>query len=247
LDVRQVLNRAFFLFVVMMTAHHIAAAPPRGKGGGNGTRLYLGGAYGIYDINRRHASDASTRTSICAGFRRELRADRMYHAYVLFGAEYFMHGVRFNSYYFYADSTALYNRSFAYTYALRIHELCVPAQFKYVFKRADNNLNSPYIAAGYQLRLLVTSGLVVDRGGEVIRRDYPRLKFRHPLFIDPLNSGVQLAVGWQRNQLSSGSGGIFVEMNLRYGFSQYYFEAPYAATSLFINSVHVAFVLGARF
>ncbi|WP_317898703.1 hypothetical protein [Aurantibacillus circumpalustris] len=181
------------------------------------------------------------------GFKREQRLGNQYKTFFLIGVEYFFHGLNFRSYYFDQDTLQLYDKSFSYNYSLFIHELNLPIQFKYLFKRADNSLFSPYIIAGYHLRYLLPGALKVKQNGQLIKEDSPELKFKNALFVNKMNAYVSLGIGWQKNSLRSNKGSFFVELNGRYGFSPYYFETNYSASSLFINGAHLALQLGLKF
>jgi hypothetical protein len=217
------------------------------KGSGNGTRIHFGPVIGFYTINKNHAVDPSQKISLIAGFNREVRLGRDFKAFFLFGVDYFFHGLNFRSYFFPPGSVQLYDKSFSYTYSLLIQELNLPVQVKYLFKREDNSLFSPYVVAGYHLRYLLPGSLSVSENGNELKSDHPEIKFRTPLFTDQLNSFVSLGLGWQKNSLSSSKGSFFVELNFRYGFSAYYFETSYSPSSLFIQSTHLTLQLGLKF
>lgn len=217
------------------------------KRSGNGTRINFGPVIGFYSINSHHAINPRQKTSALVGFRREQRMGREYKIFFLFGVDYFFHGLNFKSYYFNPDTLKLYDKSFSYTYSLFIHELDLPLQLKYLFKREDNSLFSPYLSVGYHLRYLLPGNLKVTQDGTEIKNDSPELKFKNPLFNNQFNSFVSLALGWQKNSLTASKGSFFAEVNFRYGFSAYYFETNYAATSLYINSTHLSLQLGFKF
>ncbi len=217
------------------------------KRSGNGNRIYFGPVVGFYKINKNHAIQPTQKMSALIGFKREQRVGRDFKTFFLFGFEYFFHGVNFRSYYFEPDSLKLYDKSFGYNYSLFIHELNLPLQIKYLFKREDNSLFSPYIIAGYQLRYLLPGTLKVSQNGKKIRDDTPDLKFKNAVLYDKINAFVCLGIGWQKNSLSSSKGSFFVELNCRYGFSPYSFETAYSASSLYIYGTHVTIQLGAKF
>src|SRR3954470_3036184 len=81
------------LFSFSLSAQH-------GKGGGSGTLLTFGPAIGFYKLDSKHAVNPERRLSFTAGIRRELRVDREYRTFLQFGAEYFVHGLAYDSYYF---------------------------------------------------------------------------------------------------------------------------------------------------
>src|SRR5690606_23449950 len=99
-----------------------------------------------------------------------------------------------------------------------------------------NKLFSPYFALGYQLRMLLNDQLEVRDASGRVKKDFPGARFRHPLFNDRINAGVHVSLGWQKNAISSSRGAYYIEVDGRYGFSQYYFARDYAASSLYTNS-----------
>jgi hypothetical protein len=238
------LSRANTLIILLTIS---LLVPARDGGRGDGTQLYFAPAVGFYSINQKHATAASPRLAILAGFKRELRASRDYRTYVSFGCEYFYHGLSFRSYYFRPDSIKLYDGSFRFQYRVAVHEFGVPLQLKVLLKRADNSLYSPYVTAGYHLRYLLSSDIVVDEGGSVVKRDHPAMRFRTPFIDARLNSYVSAGVGFQRNSVRGAGGAFFAEAGVRYGFSSWTFDADYAPSSLWMGNTHLLLLLGLRF
>jgi hypothetical protein len=218
-----------------------------GKKSGNSTRINFGPVIGFYSFATKHATNPVRKMSVVFGFKREQRVDRSYKVFFLFGFDYFLHGLNFKSYYFKPDTIKLYDKSFDYAYSLFIHEMNFPLQVKYLFKSSDNSLFSPYVAISYHLRYLAFANLSVTQSGSVVRKDSPELKFRSPFITDRINSFVSLSLGWQKNGFRSSAGRFFAEVNFRYGFSPFYFETDYSATSLYINSAHLGLLLGLKF
>ncbi len=233
----------FFSFPALSYSFHSSPS----KKTGNGTRIHFGPVIGFYTINKNHAINPRQKMSMALGFSREVHLDRSYKTFFLFGVDYFLHGLNFRSYYFSQDTLQVYDKSFAYDYALYMHELSIPLQGKYLFKREDNSLFSPYIAMTYHLRYLLASNLKVSQNGNVVKDEMPELSFKNPLFYDKLNSALSISLGWQKNSLSSSKGSFFVELNYRYGFSPYSFQSNYSASSLYINSTHLSLQLGFKF
>src|SRR5688500_7465290 len=102
------ITRSVFLFLVAVT---FQSAAQRAKGG-HGTTISLGPVLGFYKLDSRHAVAPARKTSLVAGIRREIRADREYRTFIQFGAEYFIHGLNYSSYFFTQDTLQLYDRSF---------------------------------------------------------------------------------------------------------------------------------------
>lgn len=232
------------LFFLIPAPHFSQSSKKRS---GNGNRIYFGPVVSIYSINQNHATGPHSKVSGVFGFKREQRLDRDYKTFFLFGFEYFFHGLNFHSYYFAPDTIKLYDKSFAYNYSLFLHEIDVPLQVKYLFKREDNSLFSPYVAVGYHLRYLLPGNLKITQNGHKIKDDSPDVKFKNALLYNKVSSFVSLGLGWQKNSLSSSKGSFFIELSCRYGFSPYYFESDYAPSSLYINGVHINLQLGLKF
>lgn len=217
------------------------------KRSGNGNRIYIGPVIGMYSINKNHAINPSQKMSAVFGFKREQKLGRDFKTFFLIGVEYFFHGLNFRSYYFTPDTIKLYDKSFSYNYSLFIHELNLPVQVKYLFRRADNSLFSPYITAAYHVRYLLPAMLEVKQDGALILKDDPELVFRTPFLNERLNAWVSCGLGWQKNSLRSSKGSFFAELTFRYGFSPYYFTSDYAASSLYIKAMHINLQLGLKF
>jgi hypothetical protein len=236
----------FFLFCFFSYTGS-ALIPPSFNGSSKGVRLGFGPVLGFYTVNQHHTRNPIQRVSGMVCFKKEKRMGRDYRSFFLFGFDYFFHGLTFQSYYFMPDSLKLYDQSFGYRYSLFIHELNIPVQFKYSFKRENNNLFSPYLMIGYHLRYLLPGHLNITKDGTLVKSDEPGLRFEHPLISDKMNAFVSATLGWQKNNTASSRRGFYVELNYRYGFSSYYFERDYAPTSLFTNSTHLALLLGLKF
>ncbi|MDI1354472.1 MAG: hypothetical protein PSX36_06125 [bacterium] len=238
------------LLVLFLSIQDFRAEPPpksRYKRTGNGTRLNFGTGLNFYSINENHGSNPKQKPSFTFGFRREVLVSRDYKAYILFGMDYALHGLTYQSYYFQPDSIHFYNKKFDYTYALSLNEIQIPFQFKYLLRRADNSPFSPYFLVGYHLRYMLPGILKVSQDGLVVKNDLPEMKFRNYLVSDKINASVSASLGWQRNNLSDKKGSFFIELNFQYGFSQYYFQTNYSAASMFINGTMVTLFLGTKF
>lgn len=210
-------------------------------------RISIGPVLGFYSINTRHATTPSPRMSALFSFKKEKRFGRDFRTFFQYGVDYFFHGLSFNSYYFKPDSVQLYDKTFAYKYSVFAQEINVPLQVKYSFNRENNSLYSGYFMIGYHLRCFLPGNLRISRDGNTVKTDRFDMKFKTPLLFSQLNSFVSASVGVQRNQTASGHNNYFVELSYRYGFSSYSFEKNYSPSSLFINSSHLALLVGVKF
>ncbi|MDP3557552.1 MAG: hypothetical protein Q8T03_09270 [Bacteroidota bacterium] len=214
---------------------------------GAGIRFGFGPVLGLYNINPNHAKNPTQKMSALVSFRKEIKSDKSFKNFFLFGFDYFFHGVNFKSYYFKPGSLQLYDKTYPYNYSLIVNELGLPIQFKHSFKKENNSVFSPYIMVGYHLRYLLPGNLLVTQNGNKVKEDNVDLKFRNGLFSNKINSFLSASVGWQKNSINKAKGSFFAELNFRYSLSQYYFEENYAASSLYISSMHLALQLGLKF
>ena len=240
-------TKVFFSIALLflLVFSNLCSAQKRNPGAG--IRFGFGPVLGIYTINPNHAKNPTQKMSAIVSFKKEIKLDKTFKTFFFFGAEYFFHGVNFKSYYFKPDSLQLYDKTFPYNYSLIINEIGIPLQVKYSFKRENNSVFSPYIMIGYHLRYLLPGNLSVTQNGNKIKDDIVDLRFKTPFINSHLNSFVSATLGFQKNAISGSRSNFFAEFNFRYGFSQYYFEEKYAASSLNISSMHLALQLGFRF
>jgi hypothetical protein len=238
--------RKRFSFFALLFSCFFSTFAQKGVTPLKGIRFDFGPAVGLYTINSKHARSPFTKINVLVGFKKEWRLDKENRQFFLTGIDYFFHGLGFNSYYFKPDTIPIYDKSFSYNYSLFIHELHLPLQFKYLFRRKGNKAFSSYVQLGYHLRYLVSSDLRITQNGSRVKYDSPELKFKTPLISNKLNPFVSLSYGWQKNTVGPEKGNFFVELNFKYGFSPYYFEKSYAPSSLYINSSHIALLMGIR-
>jgi hypothetical protein len=234
------------LFVLCSVKLFSIRFPPSGTNA-KGFRFIFGPSLGFYNINTNHARLSTPKMSAIIGFRRDIRTDKSYQNFFSFGVDYFFHGLNFKSYYFKPDSLKLYDKSFSYNYSLFIQEINIPFQVKHSFTRENNSLFSPYVMIGYHLRFLLPANINVTQNGNTQSRKWEEMNFKHPLISSKINCFVSASVGWQKNTINHTRAGFFIEANYRYGFSQYFFQTDYSASSLYINGMHLSLLLGVNF
>jgi hypothetical protein len=244
---RQSIAFVFFLCLLSGSFQAQKKNNSSGRHAGNGWRYNLGTGLNFYTTNDKHGVDPKQLLNGTFGIRRELRVTRDFKTYLLFGAEYVFHGVNYRSYYFKPDSVKIYDRKYSYNYALSVNEIHIPIEIKYLLRREDNSLFSPYLLFGYHLRYLGPSSLKVTRGDVLYQTDRPDMRFRTFLFSEKINASLCASLGWQVNHLGEGKKCLFVEANFQYGFSDYYFRSDYSASSMYLNCIQVTFNIGAKF
>jgi hypothetical protein len=236
---------ALLLFVFSSAFVHARGPQPGTRG--HGLRFNFGPSIGIYSINTHHAQNPIPKMSAMAGFKKEIRCDKRFKTFFVFGFDYFFHGLGFKSYYFPPGTIHLYDKSFGYKYDLFIQELDVPIQIKYSFTRENNSLYSPYVMIGYHPRFMLPARVTVSQEGNAVSNRMEKMNFRNPLINPNMNAFLSATFGLQKNTINNSHTGFFIEASVRYGFSQYYFSADYAPSSLYINALHLSLLLGFKF
>jgi len=214
------------------------------------TRIGIAPVIGFYKLDSYHARASKARMSFSAFVKHEKSIDKKNKLFLSGGLEYFYHGLSYRSYYFTQDTLQLYDGSMAYSYRLSIGEINAPLQAKLTFKSTTNSLYTPYVAVGYHLRYLLNANVKVDQDGTPLKSEPVSLSFKNPLVNDHINSFVSANFGIQNHHHTRSQAGpvtVFMELSYRYGFSPYSFKANYSASSVFINSQHLAVNIGIGF
>jgi hypothetical protein len=211
------------------------------------TRVTVGPVISFYKINTNHAANPKQKMSGLFSVKGEFRLNSQHTAFFLFGAEYMIHGLNFNSYYFKPDSIQLYTGEMNYKYALNIHEIDIPLQLKLSFTKENNSLFSPYAMIGYHFRTLLFSDLTVSQNGEIVEAKKESLEFKNPLFTPRNNPFVSVTLGFQRNWPNSSRNCLYMELSYRLGFSPYLLKDTFTPSALYINGNHLSLGLGVKF
>ncbi len=207
------------------------------------TRISFSPVIGLYKTNKYHTSGARQKMALCVSVKEEIRLDKQNHCFFMVGAEYMLHGVSFNSYYFYNDSIKLYNGNMSAKYNLTIHELDFPVQIKYSPKKETNSIFSHYYLAGYCYRWVVASKLNVTNNGNEMIRQSEKINFKNPAF-NPVNSSFfNIGMGIQKNTHLTHNA-VFAELQFRYALSPFYFNESFAPTSMYINGHFIYLTVG---
>lgn len=201
----------------------------------------------FYKINNNHATTPRQKMSGLVSLREEVRLSWKHNMFFLFGVEYMVHGMNFDSYYFKPDSIQLYDGEMTYQYHLYMHEIDFPVQVKLCFNHENNAIWTPYFIAGYHFRTLLDANLKVKQDGEIVHKTYEVVTFKNQLFSKRNNPFVSVTLGLQKNNLKTYKNCIFAEITYRYGFSPYLLKDSFTASSLFITGNHLTIGLGFKF
>ncbi len=211
------------------------------------TRLMIAPVISFYKINKNHADAPHQKMSGLISLKEEVRLNYKHNMFFLFGVEYMVHGLNFNSYYFKPDSTQLYTGDFNYSYSLYIHEIDFPLQLKLCFNHENNARITPYFMIGYHFRTLLDANLKVKRDGELVEKTYEVITFKNQLFSKRNNPFVSVTFGIQKNNLKTYKSCVFAEITYRYGFSPYLLHDSFTASSLYITGNHLNVGFGFKF
>lgn len=207
------------------------------------TRIGLSPVLGFYKANKNHTKKSTQKMAFNISLKEEIRLNKKNTCFFMFGAEYMLHGVNFNSYYFYDDSIHFYNGEMKANYKLVVQELNIPLFLKYSLQKETNALTTSYLFAGYCSRWLLGNNLNVNyKGDEVFDKMIP-LKFKSPVFNATSSSFICFGAGAQKNTLLTHNA-VFAELQFRYGLSPLYIEQSFAPTNLYINNHFVLLTVG---
>lgn len=211
------------------------------------TRITIAPVISFYKINRNHAAAPAQKMSGLVSLREEVRLTYKHNMFFLFGIEYMVHGVNFNSYYFKQDSIQLYTGDMKYKYSLYMHEVDVPLQLKLCFNHENNARFTPYVMLGYHFRTLLDANLKVTQDGETVHKTFEVIEFKNKLFTARNNPFVSATLGIQKNNLKTLKNCIFAEITYRYGFSPYLLKDSFTPSSLYISGNHLNIGFGFKF
>lgn len=211
------------------------------------TRIMVAPVISFYKVNKNHASGVSQKMSGLFSIKEEFRLNASHTVFFSIGAEYFVHGLKFFSYYFNPDSLQLYDGEMNYSYNLYVHELDIPLQMKISFTKENNSKFSPYVVFGYHLRTLLFGGLKVKRDGEAVVSKKENVIFKNPLISNKCNPFLSVAIGIQANRPNTKKIGLFGEIGFRFGISPYLLKDTFTPSSLYISGNHLSIGVGMRF
>lgn len=210
------------------------------------TRLSLSPVIGFYKSNINHTSSSKSKLAFNVSVKEEIRLDKNNQNYLMIGAEYMLHGVTFNSYYFYKDSLQLYTpERLKYTYSLVMHELDFPVQFKHSFQNETASIFSSYVFAGYVYRWMVDGKLKVTENGNELVNKYESVTFKNPAFDYSNSSFLCVGTGFQKNTFLLHNA-VYAELQFRYSLSPFYFSESFAPSSLYTNNHFLLFTIGVK-
>jgi len=236
----------FFLFIGIVFPFYINAQTTT-KARSVRTRIMIAPVISFYKINKNHASGVAQRMSGIISMKEEFRLNSSHTMFLSIGAEYFIHGLKFSSYYFKPDSLQLYDGEMKYAYNLYMHELDIPIQLRISFKKENNSIFAPYLVMGYHLRTFLLSNVKVKQEGEQVIKKESDIRFKNPLFSNKLNPFVSLSLGIQTNKPNTNKLGYFAEIGFRFGFSPYLLKETFTPSSLYLNGNHLSVGLGIKF
>jgi hypothetical protein len=210
------------------------------------TRIGISPVIGLYKPNKNHTKNTQQKKSFCISVREEFRLDKTNREFLMIGAEYMLHGLSFNSYYFYSDSLKLYNGAMNYRYNLTLHEIDFPILLKHSFQKETNKIYSSYIFAGYNYRCIIASQLKVNNNGNELVNSRQKITFKSPAF-NPVNSSFFCAgFGIQKN-IPLDYRAFFAEIQFKYGLSPFYFNDNFTPSSLYTTGHFIYATVGYKF
>jgi hypothetical protein len=211
------------------------------------TKISFGPVISFYKINKNHASDVKQKMAGVFCIKEEFRLNENHTMFLSVGAEYFVHGLSFFSYYFKPDSIQLYSDDFRYNYSMYVHEIGIPIQLRISFKRENNALVTPYMVLGYHLRNILFGSLKVQENGNDVVKKQEDLLFKNPIISKRNSPFASIALGIQKSKPNNTRRCVFMELAYRFGFSPYLLKDTFTPSSLYLNGSHLSVVVGFKF
>ncbi len=251
-------KKIYLLLLVFFGANFFATEPPlffsnsytktkRAKSPRIRTRFTAGPLISMYSINEHHARKPHQKASGVISLKEEIRMNNAHNVHFLFGVEYLVQGMNFNSYYFAPGELQLYNDDMGFNYSLYINEIDVPLQVKLSLKHENNALFTPYFMFGYHLRTILNANLKVSENGNEVLSKAEDITFKNPTVTNKHNPFLSITYGIQKNNPDNTRTAFFAEITYRQGLSPYLLSDTFTPSSLYINGNHFSFSLGVKF
>lgn len=209
------------------------------------THLSLNGFYSYYTGNKNHLDKIQPRISYSFCAREEWRFSRS--GALVAGAEFFAHGMKFNSYFFSEGHSELYDKKFNYTYKVNLYEFGFPLLLRGNYMGRHRGKSSGYFEVGPSLRWLFSSSIEAsDSTGATLYRGRTTPEFEYPLLKKPLTLYMQFNTGINFYNETKWSG-MFIELNVRFAPIRFFIKESFTANSLYFQNLHAGLGLGFRF
>lgn len=224
-------------------------------------RFSIAPSAGIYKNHPQLTTATKGKTGFCASFKEEVIIGRR--RSFLIGLDYFSQGFTFRGYYSAPGHTYLYDKSFAYTHDIAVHELHIPILIKNALNNEKNSKYTPYYMAGGGFRYILNSYYVItnDSTDDVLYEGKGNINFEYSVYSQAANSlfnghGTSITkkmnafiiagFGFQRNIRDTGKS-IFFELTYKYGISRLHYTGDSNSNNLNIKDSFLLFNFGVRF
>jgi hypothetical protein len=210
------------------------------------SRLSIGPVMAYFKNHPQHTVDTKSKVGFCASYKAELLLGRKIN--FLFGLDYFNQGLSFRGYYAAPGYTYLFDKTFAYTHDIRMHEIQLPIGFKRAFNYEKDNFYTPYFFGGIGARYIFSSYYVIvnDSTENVVYDGKGKLGFEHQIIGKGFNTFFYGGLGSQYNFRTSAKA-IFIEVNYKYGISRLHYEGYQNSNNINIKNSYITFSFGIKF
>lgn len=224
-------------------------------------RFSIAPTAGIYKNHPQHTTGTKGKAGFCASYKTELLIGRR--RSLLVGLDYFSQGLTFKGYYVAPGHTYLFDKSFAYTHDITVHELHVPILIKNALNNEKNSRYTPYYMAGAGFRYILNSYYVItnDSTDDVMYDGKGNMNFEYSVFSQTsnglfsghgssiakkMNAFIIAGLGFQRNIRDTGKS-VFFELTYKYGISRLHYTGYNNSNDLNIKDSFLLFNVGVRF
>jgi hypothetical protein len=167
---------------------------------------------------------------------------------LLVGIDYMNEGVKFDSYYFPAGSSPIYDKNFNYTHHLHIHELYIPILFKQGFNDEDRKRNSMYLSGGWAFRYMMgTSFKITSKtDGSTVDKGFSPLSVEHKFLTENSGSSLIGGLGFE-HKMPGMRKAVFLESYFHYNLSRIYYTGNNGTNKIKFRNHSVTITVGYEF
>jgi hypothetical protein len=250
-----------FILIIICTVSTAMAQNVEYRKGKVKNRISIAPIASIYKNHPQLTTGTKANAGFCGSYKSEILLGRR--SSLLMGLDYFSQGFTFHGYYVAPGYTYLFDKTYAYTHEVSVHELQLPVAMKRAFNNEKDNKYTPYYFVGAGLRYILNSYYVIsnDSTETVVYDGKGNMDFEYQVFTQmantlfggkgksitrKLNSFIYGGLGMQYNLRGSGKA-LYFELSYKYGISRLHYTGYNNSNNLNIKDSHLLFNFGLRF
>ncbi|MEW6468427.1 MAG: hypothetical protein AB1458_05850 [Bacteroidota bacterium] len=202
----------------------------------------------FYKPNTDYMGNVKPTQGFGLSYKGELNFPESKKLKLLMGIEYLGEGITFDSYYFPVGSTPFYDKNFAYTHKVRLHELYIPILFKQSINSENDNTNSFYFSAGWAYRYMLGAGyrIISKTDSKMAAKGVSPLTIEHDLLMENGSSALMAGIGAEHRIPNMKQGWVF-EVYYRYNLSRHRYIGDNNSNNILFRNNNLSISVGYEF